>query len=125
MIPACLESLHPQDAAEVLVDFSRALALSASRKEFSNLRPLITSQYQLIRSAAAAGAGFAAYISANGPDSAFLFLHADISSGESDHRSRPEVHLVGYRRGLKYRRGRWNLTKRGMLKGQKLPFYDR
>ena len=82
---ACLESLHPQDAAEVLVDFSGALTLRASRKEFSNLRPLIASQHQLIRSAAAAGAGFAAYISANGPDSAFLFLHADISSGESDH----------------------------------------
>lgn len=36
---------------------------------------LVASEYELIRSAATAGAGLAAYISANGADSPFLSMH--------------------------------------------------
>ena len=79
--PRLLEALHPQDAAEVLIDFSGTLALGAPCEELSNVWMLITSQHQLIRSAATAGAGLATYVSANSPDFPLLFLHLDISPG--------------------------------------------
>jgi hypothetical protein len=54
------------------------LALGATGEELSYLRLLIAPEHQLIGSAAAAGAGLAMYISANGPDSPFLFVHTDV-----------------------------------------------
>ena len=81
-----LEALHPQDAAEVLIDFSGTLALGAPCEELSNVWMLITSQHQLIRSAATAGAGLATYVSANSPDFPLLFLHLDISPGNPGYR---------------------------------------
>jgi hypothetical protein len=68
-------ALHPQDAAEVLVDFPRALALTAACEELPHLRMLVASEHKLIRSATTAGAGLPAYISPNGADSPFLFMH--------------------------------------------------
>jgi hypothetical protein len=68
-------SLHPQDAAEVLVDFSRALALTATCEKLPHLRFHDASEHQLIRTAATVGAGLAVYISSNGPHLPWLLQH--------------------------------------------------
>jgi hypothetical protein len=67
--------LHPQDAAEVLVDFPRALALTTTCEELSHLRFHDASEHQLIRTAATVGAGLAVYISSNGPHLPWLLQH--------------------------------------------------
>lgn len=67
--------LHPQNAAQILIDSPRSMALTTAGKEFSCLRQFVGSEHQLVGSASAAGAGLAAHISANSPDFPFLFLH--------------------------------------------------
>ena len=68
--------LHPQNTAQILIDFPRSMALTTAGEEFSCLRYFVCSEHQLIGPASAAGAGLAAYISANGTDFSFLFLHS-------------------------------------------------
>ena len=98
--------LHPKDTTEILIDFSGALTLSATRKEFSRLRRFIASQHQLIGPAATAGAGFPSHISANGSDLPFLFLHDQMASLLAHlHKSVPGHDLADFSTGQKAQLG--------------------
>lgn len=69
------ELLHPQNASEIFVDASRALALSTAGEELSRLRRQVGAKHELIGAAPAAGTGLASQFSSNSPDLAQLFLH--------------------------------------------------
>ena len=67
--------LHPKNTPEVLVNFSRAMALGAARKELSHVGLLYASKDELIAPAAAAGACLSMHISANRSDFSLLLEH--------------------------------------------------
>jgi hypothetical protein len=73
-------SLHPEYAAEILVDLARAMTLGAARKELSHLRLLHSPKDELISLAAAAQTSFSMHISANCADFSLSLEHV-LSSG--------------------------------------------
>jgi len=69
------QPLHPQNASEIFVDASRALALSTAGKKFSGMSRQITAEHELIGAAPTTGTSFASQFSSYGPDLPQLFLH--------------------------------------------------
>lgn len=67
--------LHPEDAAEVFVDFLGSLALAAASKKTVGGRECVGAEYKLILLTSAKRAGFSVKFSADGSDSANLFVH--------------------------------------------------
>jgi len=72
--------LHPQDAAEVFINFFGSLALAAASEEAIRRRERVGSKHQLILPSSAKGTGLPVKFSAHRSDPSNLFVHK--TSGE-------------------------------------------
>ena len=72
--------LHPQDAAEVFVDFFGSLTLTAASEKAIGRRECVGAKDQLVLLSSAKGASLPVKFSTHGSDSSDLFVHK--TSGE-------------------------------------------